>query len=211
MMATTHAFAGLVLAALVALVAPQFAVVVAVAAILGGVFPDLDLVGAHRRTLHFPVYYWLVAAPASVVALAVPTTATVGLAVFLFAAALHSLSDYLGGGLEPKPWQATSERAVYSHYHDRWLEPRRWVRYDGAPEDLALAAVLALPALVVFDGVIRTAVGALLAVSIGYTLIRKPLASGGEWLLERAPDHVVSAVPDRFLAMIDEEYDGRID
>ncbi|SDK01192.1 hypothetical protein [Natronorubrum texcoconense] len=210
MMATTHAFAGLVLAAIVALVAPQFAVVVALAAILGGIFPDLDLVGAHRRTLHFPVYYWLVAAPVSVIALAVPTAATVGLAVFLLAAALHSLSDHVGGGLEPKPWLATSERAVYSHYHDRWLEPRRWIRYDGAPEDLALAAALALPALVVFDGTIRTVAAALLVVSVGYTLIRKPLASAGEWLLDRAPEPVLSAVPDRFLAMIDEEYDGRV-
>ncbi|WP_440766122.1 hypothetical protein [Natronorubrum sp. DTA7] len=52
---------------------------------------------------------------------------------------------------------------------------------------------------------------ALLVVSTGYTLIRKPLASAGEWLLERAPDHVVSAVPDRCLAMIDEERDARTD
>lgn len=194
MMATTHVFVGLVLAAVVALVAPQFAVVVATAAIVGGLFPDLDVSAGHRRTLHFPVYYWVVAAPTSLLAVAVPTDATVFVAVFLIAAALHSSSDVLGGSLELKPWQASSDRAVYSHYHGRWLEARRWVRYDGAPEDLALGAVLALPAMFVFGGAIRTIVVALLVVSIAYAVARKGVANVGEWLIERTP--IPSLVPE---------------
>lgn len=204
MMATTHAFAGLALAAGIAIVAPQFAVVVAVAALLGGIFPDLDLYAGHRRTLHFPVYYWTLAFPASLAAVLVPTDAIVGLAVFLLAAALHSITDRFGGGLELKPWRATSQEAVYSHYHGRWLAPRRWVRYDGAPEDLALAAVLAVPALYVFDGAIRTVVIALLGISIGYAIVRKPLASVSEWLSESAPEPVLSVVPERFVSLEDE-------
>lgn len=43
MMATTHAFVGLSLAVGVALVAPEFAAVVAIAGLLGGLFPDFDL------------------------------------------------------------------------------------------------------------------------------------------------------------------------
>ncbi|MFU8867271.1 metal-dependent hydrolase [Natronococcus sp.] len=210
MMATTHAFVGLALAAALALVAPQFAVVVAVAAIVGGIFPDLDLYAGHRRTLHFPVYYWLLAAPASVVGLVVPTEATVAVAVFLLAAALHSSMDAFGGGLELKPWRGTSNRAVYSHYHGRWLEPRRWVRYDGAPEDLALAIVLAVPGLLVFDGVVRTVVLALLAVSAVYALLRKPLAAIGERLLERLPDRVLERLPKRFLPIEESDLE-RID
>ncbi|WP_049922648.1 hypothetical protein [Halopiger djelfimassiliensis] len=204
MMATTHVFAALAVAVVVAAVAPQFAGVVAAAAILGGLFPDFDLVAGHRRTLHFPVYYAVFAVLAGLVAAIVPTDVTVGLAAFLLAAALHSGADLLGGGLELKPWRATSDRAVYSHYHGRWLAPRRWVRYDGAPEDLALAAVLALPALFVFDGRVRSVVIVMLVVSIGYTVVRKRLANAGEWLFGRVPASVLSVVPQRVVPVEDD-------
>ncbi|RQG94459.1 metal-dependent hydrolase [Natrarchaeobius chitinivorans] len=201
MMATTHAYGGLAVAAALAIVVPEFAFVIAAAAIVGGLFPDLDLYAGHRRTLHFPVYYWVLAVPASVVAVTVPRPATVATAVFLLAAALHSAMDAFGGGLELKPWRATSDRAVYSHYHDRWIEPRRWVRYDGAPEDLALAVALAIPALVVFDGVVRRLAFAGLAISAGYVLVRKPLAVVAERVLERVPDPVFDHLPARFLPL----------
>ena len=204
MMATTHVFGALALAALVAVLVPEFALVVAVAAIVGGFFPDLDLYAGHRKTLHFPVYYSIAAVPAAVVAVLVPTPGTVALAIFLLAAALHSVSDAVGGGLELKPWYGTSRRAVYSHYHGRWIEPRRWVRYDGAPEDLALASVLAVPALVVFDGVVTDVVVALLLVSIGYTLARKRMVQVTERLIAWAPATVVERVPERFLPVEDE-------
>lgn len=198
-MATTHAFAALSFAAVLAALAPEFAGVVAVAAVAGGIAPDLDLYAGHRRTLHFPVYYPALAAPASVLAVALPTPATVGLAMFLIGAALHSAMDAFGGGLELKPWEGTSERAVYSHYHGRWIAPRRWVRYDGAPEDLALAAALAAPGLVVFDGTIRTLLVALLTVSVGYVAVRKFLVAIAEWLVKRTPEAVLDSLPDRFL------------
>ena len=186
-MATTHVFAALLPAAAVAVVAPQFAGVAAAAAIVGGLFPDLDVLATHRKTLHFPVYYWVPAGLSALLAVAVPTAATVGLAVFLLAAAIHSLSDVLGGSHELKPWDGTVDRAVYSHYHGRWLEARRWVGYDGSPGDLALAAVLALPILFVFAGAVRAVVVGMLAVSIGYALLRRPIAAAVERLLERGP------------------------
>src|SRR6056297_545185 len=68
--------------------------------------------------------------------------------------ALHAASDALGGGLELKPWRATSERAVYDHFRGRWIRPRRWVRYDGAPEDLAFAGILAGSLLLYAEGAI---------------------------------------------------------
>ena len=85
MMATTHVFGALALAALVAVLVPEFALVVAIAAIVGGFFPDLDLYAGHRKTLHFPVYYSIAALPAAVVAVLVPTPGTVALAIFLLA------------------------------------------------------------------------------------------------------------------------------
>ncbi|MFP8958474.1 metal-dependent hydrolase [Natrialbaceae archaeon A-CW3] len=199
MMATTHAFAALAVAAVVATVFPEFAFVVAAAAIAGGVFPDIDLYAGHRRTLHFPVYYWVLGVVSVVVAILVTTPTTVGLSVFVLAAGIHSTMDIFGGGLELKPWEGTSDRAVYSHYHDRWLEPRRWIRYDGAPEDLLLSCLLVLPAVVIFDDLIETVVLGLLAVSIGYVLIRKPLVVVAEWILERIPEQVFDAIPDQLL------------
>lgn len=203
MMATTHVLAAVAVATLSALVAPELAPVAVVAAGLGGLFPDLDVYAAHRRTLHFPVYYPASAALAGVLAVAVPTVATVAAAWFLVGAALHAGMDALGGGLELRPWEATSERAVYSHYHGRWLAPKRWVRYDGAPEDLLLAGAFAVPPLVAFDGRVPLAVGALLAVSAGYVALRKPLAT--LWarlaalLVPRLPVGLRTRVPKRFV------------
>ncbi|MEY7850571.1 metal-dependent hydrolase [Natrarchaeobius sp. A-rgal3] len=180
MMATTHVFAGLLVASAVALVEPTVALEAGIAAIVGGLFPDLDVVATHRKTLHFPVYYAALAVPASGLALVAPSGTTVAVAVFLLAAAAHSVSDALGGGHELRPWEGQSPRAVYSHYHGRWLEPRRWIGYDGSPGDLAAASVLALPALFVFDGFVRTVVVGMLVVSIGYAAMRKAVAAGAE-------------------------------
>jgi len=180
-MVTTHAFVGLALASAVVAVAPEFAVPAAVGGAAGGVFPDLDILGAHRKTLHFPVYYSLLAVPAVAVAAAAPGPATVAAALFLVAAAVHAVSDAAGGGLELKPWEGTSERAVYVHPTGTWVRPRQWVRYDGSPEDFVLGAVVAVPALVTFDGPVRTGILAALATSLVYTVVRKRI-------VEYAPD-----------------------
>jgi hypothetical protein len=188
MMATTHAFAGVALAAALAVAVPTLApallLAAAVGALAGGVFPDLDLVATHRRTLHFPVAYWLVALPAAAVALAVPTPATVGVAFFLLSTAVHSSSDVIGGGLETRPWLGTSDKAVYLHVRGRWLAPRQWIRYDGAPEDFAVGALFAAPALLVFGGRLRLVLAAMLGASFVYTVVRKKL---------------VEVAPERFL------------
>src|SRR6056297_795113 len=112
MMATTHALAGMVLASATALIAPEQTPVAVAGAAVGGAFPDLDLFGDHRRTLHYPVYYSILALAALAIAVLVPTGVTVALAAFLTSAALHSLMDAFGGGLELKPWEGTSDRAV---------------------------------------------------------------------------------------------------
>ncbi|MFB6221353.1 MAG: metal-dependent hydrolase [Halolamina sp.] len=194
-MATTHALAGLLLAVPVAFVAPEFAAVAAIGAIAGGVFPDVDMPGTHRRTLHFPVYYSVASLVAGVVALLVPTPWTVAAALFLASAALHALSDGLGGGLELRPWEATSEQAVYSHYHGRWWRPRRVVRYDGAPEDAALGGLLALPSLFVFDGTIEAFVLGAVALGVGYTLVRRPMVEWTQRLVDRLPPELLDRLP----------------
>jgi hypothetical protein len=203
MMATTHALAGVVLAVVVAVVFPESAAaatpIPVLAAALGGLFPDFDLYAGHRKTLHFPVYFSALAAPAVAVAAVAPSTLTLSVALFLAAAALHSAMDALGGGLELKPWLGTSERAVYSHYHGRWIPPRRWIRYDGAPEDLLAAGVFALPTLYVFDGPVQLGVYAALGVSAVYVLLRKPMVVVAQTAVDTMPEHVVERMPERFV------------
>lgn len=199
MMVTTHALAGAVLGTLVFLLAPEVGVLPVAAAAAGGLFPDFDLYSGHRKTLHFPVYYSIAAAVVGLVAFVVPTTLSIAAALFLVGAAVHSVMDAFGGGLELKPWQATSERAVYDHYRGRWVAPKRWIRYDGAPEDLALAGVFAMVPLVVFDGPVQSAVIVALAVSAAYALLRKPLVYVAEQLVATLPTHVIDRLPDRFV------------
>jgi len=184
MMATTHAAVGLLLAVPLTVVAPDLAPVAALAGIAGGVFPDLDVVaGVHRKTLHFPDYYWVAALPALGLAAAVPGPATVAAAWFFLAAAVHSVSDVLGAGLEPRPWERTSVEAVYLHSRRRWLRPRYWVRYDGAPEDFLLTLVCFAPGLTHFGPTVRRVAVAFVVTAGGYTLVRKRLPDIEErWL-----------------------------
>ena len=198
-MATTHALVGLAVAAGAATVVPEITTPAILAAAAGGVFPDLDLYAGHRRTLHYPVYFGLLAGPALLVAFLVGSPLVWAGALFLIGAALHSAMDAAGGGLELRPWRGTSDRAVYSHFHGRWIAPRRWIRYDGAPEDLALGAAAAVPGILTFEGHLATGLVALVAISAGYTLVRKPLVSAAEWLLERVPAGLQERLPDRFL------------
>ncbi|AFK19670.2 MULTISPECIES: metal-dependent hydrolase [Haloferax] len=199
MMATTHALAGVVLGTAVWALVPEAGMLPVLAAALGGLFPDFDLYAGHRKTLHFPVYFSALAAPASVIAALNPTTTSLAVALFLAAAALHSASDVLGGGLELKPWLGTSERAVYDHWNGRWLAPKRLIRYDGAPEDLALTLAFAVPPVVAFDGLVEMLVIGAVAISGIYVLLRKPMVTIAEKLVDAMPDHVIDHVPERFV------------
>jgi hypothetical protein len=173
-MYTTHASAGVVVSTPLLVLAPDLAPVGALAAMAGGTAPDLDLfVGVHRKTLHHPVWYAVAALPAAVAAVVAPGPATVALTTFLAAAALHSVSDWFGAGDELRPWERTSDRAVYLHPPGRWLKPKYWVRYDGAPEDLALTAGLSVPGLLWFGPTVRTLTLAGLVVATVYVLFRK--------------------------------------
>jgi hypothetical protein len=174
MMAPTHLATGLAVAAGVATVAPDLATAATVGGLLGGAIPDVDLfVGRHRRTLHYPVYGWVPAAVGGVLALAVPTAVTVGVAVGSVVLAVHASSDVLGAADELRPWERTADEAVYAHALGRWLRPRYVVRYDGAPEDLLVAGVLTVPVLFVFDGPVGILAVANLLLGGVYVLVRK--------------------------------------
>lgn len=199
MMATTHVLVGVAIAAIVSVFVPDLSLAAVIAAGLGGAVPDLDLYAGHRKTLHYPVYYSVASAIVGGILLVRPTAFLWAAWLFLIAAAVHSLTDAFGGGLELRPWQGTSQRAVYSHFHGRWIRPRRWIRYDGAPEDFGLAAVASIPSFLTFDGAPSAAVGVLLGVSLVYALVRKPMVTFAEWLYARIPDPLRVRIPRRFV------------
>jgi hypothetical protein len=179
-MSTTHVATGIALATPLVWLAPEFAAVAAIAGIVGGAFPDVDLFwGVHRKTLHFPIYYWLPAAGFAALAVVDPGPVAVGAAVFFAAAAVHSVVDWFGAADEPRPWERTSDRGVFVHPLGRWLAPRYWVRYDGSPEDLLLTVLLAGPGIVWFDGPVRTLALATVVLGAVYAAVRK-----------RIPDYV---------------------
>jgi len=186
MMTTTHALVGAVLGAAAAPFAPVGTPAAVAAGFAGGAAPDVDLVATHRRSTHFPVAGTAVAAGFVAVAVIVASPAATLLAVTVVAAAVHSSMDALAGGVERRPWEATSEEAVYNHVGGYWVRPRRWVRYAGAPEDLLLAAAAALPLLATTAGRVRTAVAAVVAVSAGFVAVRRRLPTVADRLLAGA-------------------------
>jgi len=210
MMLPTHALSGMLLALPVAVLAPEQAGVALATGLVGGVLPDLDLYAGHRKTLHYPVGYSLLAGVAALAVVVAPSPATVGAALLFAAAASHSLLDALGGGLELRPWEATDDRAVYDHLRGRWIAPRRWVRYDGAPEDLLLSVGLAVPLWLHVDGPFRRVVAAALVVAVVYAVTRRALPRVARTLVTevlpgRVPPSLLTRLPDRYVD------DGAID
>ncbi|ELZ49247.1 membrane-bound metal-dependent hydrolase [Halorubrum coriense DSM 10284] len=197
-MLPTHVLAGMLLAAPLVRVAPELAPVGLAAGFLGGLVPDLDMYVGHRKTLHYPVYYAALAAPAALAALAAPSALTVGIAFLLLGAALHSVADMYGGGLELRPWEGNSDRAVYDHYREGWIAPRRGVRYDGAVEDLALSVGLAVPLLLLVDPPLRQVVIGTLAVAVVYTVLRRRLAEIAAAVIPLLPSAVDPYLPERY-------------
>lgn len=187
MMSTTHALIGVAVASATFLVAPEYALPAVLGAYVGGLLPDADLPLAHRRTFHYPVYGPIVGVAAIGVALARPTPVTVAGAALLGAAGLHAALDVLGGGLELRPWEGTSDRAVYDHHRDRWLQPRRWVPYDGAPRDVVLAAAVAVPTVLIAPAWVDALVAVTLGVSVVYAIVRKRMVDVAEEASARAP------------------------
>lgn len=203
-MLPTHALAGMLVALPVAILAPEHAPVALAAGLFGGILPDLDLYTGHRKTLHYPVYYSVFAGILGVVAVIQPAALTIGAALVLAAAALHCLADVFGGGLELRPWEGTSQRAVYNHYHKRWIPPQRWIRYDGAPEDFLLTLALAAPLWLLADVSMRPVVAGAVIVAAGYVVTRRLLPNLASLLFGRVlprylPESVVAVAPQRYL------------
>lgn len=175
MMVTTHALIAGALASTMVFIAPEYAYTAVVAALVGGFVPDLDMPFNHRRTFHFPVYFSVLALFGVIGILVAPSTVSIVVGWFLIGAAVHSVSDIVSGDLGLRPWEMNDDRSVYIHYLGRYAKPRRWVRYDGSPEDFVLAVFFAVPIIALFDDALVQVVAGLLGVSFIYMLVRKKI------------------------------------
>ena len=198
MMLPTHALVGLAIAAPLVSLSPELAPPALAGALAGSTLPDLDMYAGHRRTLHYPVGYGIAALVVGLLALFLATPPLVAGAFLFVGAAVHCQMDRYGGGLELRPWENSSERAVYDHVRGRWRAPKRWVRYDGAPEDVLLAVALGVPLLVVLDGPFRWVVAAALLVGVAYGVLRRRLANVAPVVVGYVPAPVEEFVPDRY-------------
>ena len=182
-MGSTHALFGMLLGSTILLWQPELLLPVGLAAFIGGLFPDLDMPFDHRETLHYPVQFWFVAVIALVYAVLSPGIYTVSMFYFVLAAAVHSTSDILGGGLEEKPWKMSADRAVYDHFNEKWWSPRYFIRYDGSPEDLLLTILFGAACYLIYSPNYTALIGFTVLISAIYAAVRKRIV---DW----APDWV---------------------
>ncbi|QKQ98408.1 metal-dependent hydrolase [Candidatus Nanohaloarchaea archaeon] len=186
MMGVTHALMGGLLGASSAVFTLEYFLAAVIAGYLGGLFPDLDLAFNHRQTLHFPVGYTVLSVAAVATAVFTAEKGLIILSYFILSAAVHSWIDILGGGLEEKPWEGTTDKGVYSHSLDRWFPPLQVIRYDGAPEDFLLTLGLGTALFPLLAGypVAQKIVVASIAVGGLYSLVRKKLLDVRDFLLK---------------------------
>lgn len=178
MMVFTHLLVGLVIGVAGSALLPVSTDAALLAGVVGGGLPDVDIFLDHRRTLHYPVVYSVLAALAVVGVVVTGAPLLALLAIGLLGASAHSVMDVLGGGKEMRPWNRTDDRAVYDHVNGRWVRARRYV-HDGSLGDLLLAGVLAGFAYVVSHGTARAVVVVLLALAAAYTAFRRRIT---EWI-----------------------------
>jgi len=199
MMATTHAYIGLVAAVASLPVTGKYAPATSVlfAAFVGGLVPDLDLVTSHRKTLHFPLLYPVAACGLLGLSTVVGSQVLFVLGIAVASAGLHSLSDVFGGGVGHEPWKQSSSKAVYNHVLGRWHRPKRLVRYSGAPEDFVLSVAVAIPVIhsPSVGPPFRLPLVAILVGSGFYALSRRRLPAIAASLRSTLPATVVRRLP----------------
>ena len=186
MMGVTHALMGGLIGASSAALAPEYFLAAVAAGYLGGLFPDLDLAFNHRQTLHFPVGYTALSIILVSTSILTAERNIIILSYIVVSAAVHSCIDILGGGLEERPWEGTTDKGVYSHSLDRWFPPLQIIRYDGAPEDFLLTLIFGAALFTLLNEVPQAQNIVIGSVIIGgvYSLVRKKLLDFRDLLLQ---------------------------
>lgn len=172
MMVFTHILVGILLTSVVTIVAPYDPLLLVIVGGFGGLFPDLDMLGVHRKTFHFPVVYPILSGLLLLIGFLIGIEILIIIALGTAAAGLHSLMDILGGGKEMRPWRETDDRAAFNHVSNEWISPRR-VLYDGSWPDFVLAALSGSLIALIFSGKFFILISFLIGCAFIYTLMRR--------------------------------------
>jgi len=151
----------------------------------------------HRKTLHFPVYYSAFAALALFAALAVPSAATVGAALFLLGAAVHSVADMYGGGLELRPWEGNSDRAVYDHYRGTWIARDSSCGTTAQSRTSRCRSGCRFPSSTCSTACFSRSCSTLVVAAV-YTMTRRHLAELAAWITPTLRTPLLPFLPDRY-------------
>ncbi|MDY6761993.1 MAG: metal-dependent hydrolase [Candidatus Nanohaloarchaea archaeon] len=174
-MPATHMLAGaLIGAALAAVTAAPLPLLVA-AGMAGGVFPDLDIVHAHRRGLHYPVLYGVLAV--AIGGAVVLTGSGAAVLTGVLAAWTHSVMDIFAGA-ELRSWDRSEwrDKAVYDHLRQSWMRPHRLV-YGGSFRDAAISLGIAIALFTALPTALHTAIAAVLLLGLLHALLIRYVAS----------------------------------
>lgn len=185
MMAPTHVFVALLFSSPLMLLSPESALLIFVAAVVGGFFPDFDLFfGTHRKTLHFPTGYLAAVLFFGLITLVYTTPLTLVLASVAIGVSSHVFGDLLGAGLEHEPWKQTSDKGVYNHVRKEWLAPTFLLGHDGSYKDLLVLLVISPVIYRLYTDVpyIQGFVIGIILLSIVYSVTRKVLPTIEEYL-----------------------------
>lgn len=199
MMLTTHLLTGILIAIPVVILHPTLGLPVLTGAVLGSLIPDLDLYFGHRRTLHYPTLAIITSIPLLLLAAITVHPIIITAAVTVLAMGIHARMDLYGGGLELRPWNNNSDKAVYDHINGQWKTPKRLIRYDGSPEDVGLALILSIPPLLLFDGILWYIVITAVIISVLYGIMRKHIVNFGVRIIAQTPQPILSLLPERYL------------
>lgn len=152
-MTPNHMLTGLLLGYGVVFVNPEILLAASILGFFGGLFPDIDAVLEHRKTLHFPVYYTIFLMTLLVGYFFVGLPALLAISFFFLSASIHCITDYFVV-IEKDSNEESQNGVIYLHPFDKWVGPKPIIKYAGSPQDLLIGLLLGSVLLYISSGLI---------------------------------------------------------
>ncbi len=172
MMYTTHILIGMLIGSSAKFWAPEFVFYAVIGGIFGALIPDLDIKLVHRKTLHMPVYYSILAVLVCSTLLISVNTFNLFLSSMSISLAVHSVGDVFSGGLAPQEEKKIAKYPIYDHLRNKWIS-KPVIRYDGSPEDTFISLVSGLATIQLLTGYIRYLAVLMILLSLIYYTFRR--------------------------------------
>lgn len=198
MMLPTHIVMGLGIATTILLIDPTLLNISLFSSFIGSILPDLDIYKGHRKALHYPKIYTVISVFSGIIAFFILTNVTVGITFLFIGAAIHCQMDKYSSSFEVRPWEKKSDRAVYDHINGEWKKAKRWIRYDGSPEDFLLMITIAIPLILILNNIFRYILVITIIIGTIYTVFRRWLPTIAPVFLSYIPKSLKRYIPEQF-------------